>query len=199
MVLEPAPDGRGAGRGATAEVCRRPGRRTRTGVLPLPHRGRRRHGRRHRDRGHARVLRHGQLIEIIGAVDAQQGASEHGGRTVNETRRTKWALPHLGRAQQDAVGRARGWARLALVLVAGCVAVVMAGAGSGGWLVLLAGFALLALAGAGVWWMLAHRGGLRMLGGLLAVTAPVGVMVLYALSGLWPVAVGALGLWAGAL
>ncbi|WP_443041718.1 MULTISPECIES: diacylglycerol/lipid kinase family protein [Streptomyces] len=118
---------------------------------------------------------------------------------MNETRRTKWALPHVGPAQLDAVARARGWARLALVLVAGCAAVVLAGAGAGGWLILLSGFALLAVAGAGVWWMLAHRGGARLLGGLLAVTAPVGVMVLYALSGLWPVAVGALALWAGAL
>ncbi|MCQ9178403.1 NAD(+)/NADH kinase [Streptomyces sp. IBSBF 2953] len=139
------------------------------------------------------------MIEIVGAVDTQQGATEHGGRTVNETRRTKWALPHVGPAQLDAVARARGWARLALVLVAGCAAVVLAGAGAGGWLILLSGFALLAVAGAGVWWMLAHRGGARLLGGLLAVTAPVGVMVLYALSGLWPVAVGALALWAGAL
>ncbi|MFI1505467.1 diacylglycerol/lipid kinase family protein [Streptomyces sp. NPDC020597] len=118
---------------------------------------------------------------------------------MNGTGRSKWALPHVGRAQQDAVARARSWARLALSLVAACVAVVMAGVGSGGWLVLLAGFALLALAAAGVWWMLAHRGGARLLGGLLAVSAPVGVLVLYATSGLWPVAVGALGLWAGAL
>ncbi|MGW2913451.1 diacylglycerol/lipid kinase family protein [Streptomyces asoensis] len=118
---------------------------------------------------------------------------------MNETRRTKWALPHIGSAQRDAVSRARGWARLALVLLAGCVAVVMAGVGSGGWLILFIGFLLLALAGAGVWWMLAHRGGARLLGGTLAVTAPVAVLVLYATSGLWPVAVGALGLWAGAL
>ncbi|MFH0180666.1 diacylglycerol/lipid kinase family protein [Streptomyces cacaoi] len=118
---------------------------------------------------------------------------------MNETRGKKWSLPHIGPAQRDAVARARGWARLALVLVAACVAVVMAGAGSGGWLVLFIGFVLLALAGAGVWWMLAHRGGARLLGGLVAVTAPVGVVVMYALSGLWPVAVGALALWAGAL
>ncbi|OQR60373.1 diacylglycerol kinase [Streptomyces maremycinicus] len=105
----------------------------------------------------------------------------------------------MGPARSDAVARARGWARVALLLVAACVAVVLAGAGSGGWLVLFIGFVLLALAGAGVWWMLAHRGGARLLGGLVAITAPVGVVVLYALSGLWPVAVGALALWAGAL
>jgi diacylglycerol kinase family enzyme len=110
--------------------------------------------------------------------------------------RKKWAAGRVGR---DAVARARGWARLALVLVAGCAAVVAAGAGSGGWLVLLTGLAGLALAGAGVWWMLAHRGGARLLGGLLAVAAPVGVLVLYAASGLWVVAVGAVALWASAL
>ncbi|MEV6177240.1 diacylglycerol kinase family protein [Streptomyces sp. NPDC052015] len=86
-----------------------------------------------------------------------------------------------------------------MLLVAGCAAVVAGGAGSGGWLVLLAGLAGLALAGAGVWWMLAHRGGARILGGLLAVSAPTGVLVLYAASGLWVVAVGALALWAAAL
>lgn len=115
---------------------------------------------------------------------------------MNETRTTGIA----GRARPyGGVGRARGWARLALLLVAGCAAVVGTGAGSGGWLVLLAGLAGLALAGAGVWWMLAHRGGARLLGGLLAVAAPVAVLGLYAASGLWVVAVGALALWAGAL
>ncbi|MEU8651963.1 diacylglycerol kinase family protein [Streptomyces sp. NPDC048737] len=97
------------------------------------------------------------------------------------------------------IGRARGWARLALVLLAGCVAVVLSGFDSGGWLILLTGFAGLALAGAGVWWMLAHRGGARLVGASLAVAAPVAVLVLYAASGLWIVAVGALALWTAAL
>ncbi|MFI7498192.1 diacylglycerol/lipid kinase family protein [Streptomyces sp. NPDC049687] len=100
---------------------------------------------------------------------------------------------------QDAVARARRWARLALVLVLGCAAVVAGGAGSGGWVVLLTGLAGLCLAGAGVWWTLAHRGGARILGGALALTAPVGVLVLYATSGLWVVAFGALALWGAAL
>ncbi|MCF4136163.1 diacylglycerol kinase [Streptomyces sp. Tue 6430] len=106
---------------------------------------------------------------------------------------TDTARPHGG------IGRARGWARLALVLLAGCVAVVLSGFDSGGWLILLTGFAGLALAGAGVWWMLAHRGGARLVGASLAVAAPVGVLVLYAASGLWIVAVGALALWTAAL
>ncbi|MET9505162.1 diacylglycerol kinase family protein [Streptomyces sp. NPDC006622] len=115
---------------------------------------------------------------------------------MNETHTKRTAA--TGRAS-GGTGRARGWARLSLALVAGCVAVVVSGFDSGGWLILLTGFAGLALAGAGVWWMLAHRGGARLLGGLLAVAAPVGVLVLYAASGLWVVAVGALALWAAAL
>ncbi|MER5436015.1 diacylglycerol kinase family protein [Streptomyces sp. NPDC002588] len=114
---------------------------------------------------------------------------------MNETRTTRTSGPTI----KDALTRARWWARLALALVVGCVLVVAGGAGSGGWLVLLTGLAGLALAGAGVWWMLAHRGGARFLGGVVAVATPVCVLVLYATSGLWVVAVGALALWAAAL
>ena len=85
---------------------------------------------------------------------------------------------------------ARALARLALLCVAGAVAAVVAGAGQ--WLILLLGLAGLAVAGAGIWWALAHRGIARLLGALLAVAAPVGVLVLYAASGLWLVAVTAL-------
>lgn len=119
---------------------------------------------------------------------------------MNETRGAAPTRPGPdGRTGHDLVARARLWARVALLMVAGCAAVVAGGSGSGGWLVLLVGLAGLGLAGAGVWWMLAHRGGARLLGALLAVTAPVGVLVLYAASGLWVVAVGALALWAAAL
>ncbi|MFJ1967708.1 diacylglycerol/lipid kinase family protein [Streptomyces sp. NPDC087903] len=97
------------------------------------------------------------------------------------------------------VGSARALARLALLCVAGAVAAVIAGAGSGEWLILLVGLAGLALAGAGLWWALAHRGVARLCGALLALAAPVGVLVLYAVSGLWLVAVTALALWVAAL
>jgi diacylglycerol kinase family enzyme len=86
---------------------------------------------------------------------------------------------------------------LALLCVAGAVASVVAGAGQ--WMILLLGLAGLALAGAGVWWALAHRGIIRLLGALLALSAPVGVLILYAVSGLWVVAVAALAFWAAAL
>ncbi|KOG42496.1 diacylglycerol/lipid kinase family protein [Streptomyces resistomycificus] len=94
---------------------------------------------------------------------------------------------------------ARGLARLALLCVAGAVVAVVAGAGFGQWFVLLLGLAGLALAGAGIWWALAHRGAARLLGALLALGAPVGVLVLYAVSGLWVVAVAALAAWVAAL
>ncbi|MDL5199335.1 diacylglycerol kinase family protein [Streptomyces sp. ALI-76-A] len=94
---------------------------------------------------------------------------------------------------------ARTLARLALLCVAGAVAAVGAGAGSGRWLVLLLGLAGLALAGAGIWWALAHRGVARLLGALLALAAPAGVLVLYAVSGLWVMAATALALWTAAL
>ncbi|MCW8376086.1 diacylglycerol/lipid kinase family protein [Streptomyces justiciae] len=93
--------------------------------------------------------------------------------------------------------RARALARLALVCLAGAVAAVAAGASQ--LLILLAGLGGLGLAGAGLWWALAHRGLARLCGALLAVAAPVGVLVLYAVSGLWLFAVAALGAWAAAL
>ncbi|WP_443061202.1 diacylglycerol/lipid kinase family protein [Streptomyces sp. NBC_00453] len=95
------------------------------------------------------------------------------------------------------VAAARALARLALLCVAGAVAAVVAGAGQ--WLILLLGLAGLAVAGAGIWWALAHHGTARLLGALLAIAAPVGVLVLYAASGLWVVAVTALAAWTTAL
>ncbi|PWI13192.1 diacylglycerol kinase [Streptomyces sp. Act143] len=94
-------------------------------------------------------------------------------------------------------GRARALARLALLCLAGAVASVAAGASQ--LLILLAGLCGLGLAGAGIWWGLAHRGLARLCGALLAVAAPVGVLVLYAVSGLWLFAVAALGAWTAAL
>ncbi|MBO4258588.1 diacylglycerol/lipid kinase family protein [Streptomyces griseorubiginosus] len=92
---------------------------------------------------------------------------------------------------------ARLLARLSLVCVAGAVAAVVAGAGKS--LILLLGLVGLALAGAGIWWALAHRGIARFVGALLAVVAPTAVLVLYAVSGLGLVAVGAVAAWTAAL
>ncbi|MFG2791940.1 diacylglycerol/lipid kinase family protein [Streptomyces sp. NPDC048419] len=113
---------------------------------------------------------------------------------MNPTRTTSEAQPD---ATGTAVRSARALARLALLCVAGAVASVVAGAGQ--WLILLLGLAGLAVAGAGLWWALAHRGVARLLGALLAIAAPVAVLVLYAISGLWVVAAAALACWAVAL
>jgi diacylglycerol kinase family enzyme len=115
-------------------------------------------------------------------------------RIMNATRSTSEAEP--GGSERH-TGSARALARLALLCVAGAVSAVVAGADQ--WLILLLGLAGLALAGAGIWWALAYRGVARLLGGLLAGAAPVGVLVLYAVSGLWVVAVTALASWFVAL
>lgn len=91
---------------------------------------------------------------------------------------------------------ARNLARLALLCLAGVVVAVVA---AGQWLLLLLGLAGLGLAGAGIWWAVAHRGVARACGALLALAAPVAVLVLYAVSGLWPYAAAALALWGAAL
>lgn len=103
----------------------------------------------------------------------------------------------MNEVEPDGSGTAaRTLARLALLCLAGVVAAVVA---AGQWLLLLLGLVGLALAGAGIWWAVAHRGVARLCGTLLAVAAPVAVLVLYAVSGLWPFAAAALGLWAAAL
>ncbi len=112
---------------------------------------------------------------------------------MNATRTSSEPAPS-GTGRRDVLS-VRALARLALLCVAGAVAAVVAGAGSGRWLVLLLGLAGLALAGAGIWWALAHRGPARLLGAVLALAAPVGVLVLYAVSGLWVGAVVALASW----
>ncbi|GAA3387721.1 hypothetical protein GCM10017752_05010 [Streptomyces roseoviridis] len=71
--------------------------------------------------------------------------------------------------------------------------------GSGGLLIIALGLAGLVLCAAGTWWFLAHRGPVRLLGALLAVGTPVGVLLLYVDGGLWRSALTALGLWAVAL
>lgn len=109
---------------------------------------------------------------------------------MNATRTTKKAAP------QGTGTLARNLARLALLCLAGVVAAVVA---AGQWLPLLLGLVGLALAGAGLWWALAHRGLARLCGALLALGAPIAVLVLFVISGLWPFAAAALGLWVAAL
>ncbi|MFE1440481.1 diacylglycerol/lipid kinase family protein [Streptomyces sp. NPDC058739] len=96
-------------------------------------------------------------------------------------------------------GRARTWARLAVLCVLGALAFIAAAAGSGGVLLLVIGLLGSALTGAGVWWALAHRRAARLLGVVLAVVTPIAVLVLFAATGVWLLAVAVIVLWAAAL
>ena len=97
-----------------------------------------------------------------------------------------------------ALARARFLARLALVCVLGAVVVLVTASGLGGLLVLVTGAAGLVVVGAGTWWVLSRRGVVRAAGVLLALGAPVVVVLLYARAGLWPAALAALALAAAA-
>ncbi|MFF5970503.1 diacylglycerol/lipid kinase family protein [Streptomyces sp. NPDC012769] len=95
--------------------------------------------------------------------------------------------------------RARMFARLALLCAAAAVVSLFVPFGSGGLLIVGLGLVGLVLCGAGMWWFLAHRGPVRLLGALLALGTPVGILLLYVNGGLWQAALTALGLWAAAL
>ncbi|MFD6811564.1 diacylglycerol kinase, partial [Streptomyces anthocyanicus] len=96
-------------------------------------------------------------------------------------------------------GGARELARWALAAAAGAVVVLLSALGGGGLYVLLSGVVGLVAGAVGLWWFVAHRGVLRVAGGVGAVGAPVGVLVLYVVGGLWLYALAALGLWSVAL
>src|SRR5687768_9189377 len=91
----------------------------------------------------------------------------------------------------------RHWAaRLALTGGAAALVVLLAFAGVRSLALAALGLAGLAVAAAGVWWVIAHRGPVRALGVLLAVAAPVVVVVLYVTAGLLWVVVVSFALWA---
>ncbi|MFD7709717.1 diacylglycerol/lipid kinase family protein [Streptomyces sp. NPDC059786] len=99
----------------------------------------------------------------------------------------------------DPSDRARTLARYALLAAGAAVLVVLLSLGDGGSLVILGGLAGLALCAVGAWWFLAHRGALRVWGAVLAVAAPVAVLVLFLTGGMWFTALAATALWAAAL
>ncbi|WP_328911631.1 diacylglycerol kinase family protein [Streptomyces sp. NBC_00234] len=98
-----------------------------------------------------------------------------------------------------ASARARWSARLALFCALGAVAALVTASGAGGLLILVVGVAGAALAGVGTWWVLSHRGAVRVAGTLLMVAAPVAILVVYTWAGLWPEALVAGTLWAAAV
>ncbi|WP_051716521.1 diacylglycerol/lipid kinase family protein [Streptomyces sp. NRRL F-5727] len=98
-----------------------------------------------------------------------------------------------------ASGAARLLARLAVLAAVGSLVVLVLAIGEGGLVVIIAGFLGLVLVAAGGWWFVAHRGALRLLGALVAIAAPVGVIVLFARDGLWLTALVLVLCWGAAL
>lgn len=105
----------------------------------------------------------------------------------------------MGSASPGAVSRARVLARVALVCQVAALVVLLAVSGPGGLVILGVGVVCLVVAAAGTWWALSHHGGVRVAGALLALGAPVAVVVLYTRAGLWPGALAAVALLAAAV
>ncbi|MGI5205745.1 diacylglycerol/lipid kinase family protein [Spirillospora sp. CA-108201] len=91
---------------------------------------------------------------------------------------------------------ARLLARLAVLAAIGVVVVLVLALGEGGLVVVGAEFLGLIVCAVGVWWFLAHRGVVRLLGALVAVAAPVAVLALFTFDGLWILALLLGGCWA---
>ncbi|MEU3602808.1 diacylglycerol kinase family protein [Streptomyces sp. NPDC006798] len=90
-------------------------------------------------------------------------------------------------------------ARLALLAAAGVLAVLVTAVGEAGLLIVVA--APLAVAGCavGVWWFLAYRGPVRVLGAAVAIAAPAVVVALLTVAGLWLTALLLAVCWAATL
>ncbi|GGQ91925.1 diacylglycerol kinase family protein [Streptomyces flaveolus] len=91
---------------------------------------------------------------------------------------------------------ARLFARLAVLAAIGSLVVLVLAVGEAGLVVLAAGFLGVAVCAVGMWWFVAHRGVVRLVGALLAAGAPVAVLVLFAYDGLWLTALVVLLCWA---
>ncbi|WP_030754482.1 diacylglycerol kinase family protein [Streptomyces griseus] len=108
----------------------------------------------------------------------------------------------MGGKQEAASGRDRGarlLARLAVLAAIGSLAVLLLATGRGGLVVIGAGLLGVVLCAVGVWWFLAHRGAVRLLGALLGVLAPAAVLVFYTYDGLWLTALVMVLCWAATL
>ncbi|MFE6737109.1 diacylglycerol/lipid kinase family protein [Streptomyces tubercidicus] len=86
-------------------------------------------------------------------------------------------------------------ARLALVAGAAALLVLVVFAGLRSILLVCGGLAGLVVAVAGVWWVLTHRGVIRVLALMLVILAPVAVLVLYVFAGLLWVVLLSFALW----
>ncbi|MEU9043655.1 MULTISPECIES: diacylglycerol kinase family protein [unclassified Kitasatospora] len=99
----------------------------------------------------------------------------------------------------DGGGTARVLARCALLAAVGAVVVLLLALWDGGLEVVVARFVELVVWAAGVWWFLAYRGAVRVVGALLAISAPIAVVVLFVYHDLWPTALLLIFCWGTAL
>ncbi|WP_405504166.1 diacylglycerol/lipid kinase family protein [Streptomyces purpurascens] len=102
----------------------------------------------------------------------------------------------MGSAMGERDHRRQRWAaRGALAAVALAALLPLVSGGLKGLLLLLAGLVGLALTAAALWWVLSRRGPARMAAAVLAVVAPVGVIILFAAANLIWVVFASLLLW----
>ncbi|MFE0652018.1 diacylglycerol/lipid kinase family protein [Streptomyces sp. NPDC059534] len=94
-------------------------------------------------------------------------------------------MGRTGRAGPDGGRAARLLARLAVLAAVGSLVALVSALGEGGLEIVVAGLLGLVLGAAGVWWLVAHRGLMRLLGALVAVLAPIAVLVYFTHEGLW--------------
>ncbi|MFI7099401.1 diacylglycerol/lipid kinase family protein [Streptomyces sp. NPDC050161] len=109
-----------------------------------------------------------------------------------------------GRHGRDATGSdggavARLLARCAVLAAIGAVVVLVRAVGWGGLLIVGAELLGLIVCAVGVWWFLAHRGAVRLFGALVAITAPIGVLLLFVQDALWLTALVSSLCWGAAL
>jgi diacylglycerol kinase family enzyme len=103
------------------------------------------------------------------------------------------------RTSSHATVAQRWLARLSLTAAAAAVLVLVVVAGAKSVALVAIGLGALALTAAGVWWILSHRGVLRLLAVAVVIAAPVTLLVLYILASLAWLVLLSLGLWAVAL
>ncbi|MFE7130209.1 diacylglycerol/lipid kinase family protein [Streptomyces sp. NPDC057638] len=106
----------------------------------------------------------------------------------------------MGQAESGGGGAAaRLLARLAVLAAVGVLVVLVVALGETGLVVAAAGLLGVVVCAAGVWWLLAYRGVVRLFGAAVAVAAPVLVLVLFTVEGLWLTALLLAVCWALAL
>lgn len=95
---------------------------------------------------------------------------------------------------------AQRWAaRLALLVAAGAIALLLATAGVRSLALLAVGLAGLVATAAALWWALSRRGPARVLAAALAALLPISVLLAYAAVGLLWAVLSAAALWTAAL